>query len=502
MRFVGYTKGKTTKTNKPPMSQNKKKTTETQIELIIRQSGGTYTKCAGVLALWRLWQRMDVAGLLAEADIRYGKEENKAPTLSFAKTVGPLVGATSDRRVAQRFSGEPSPKGVEQDALLMQLADQSFDQRTLNRFVSHERHQWRRFHQARVRWLQRQPGLKAEAEGVVILDDWPIPKPYAKEMESLSKIRDQNQDRFVSGFQVVHLYYHHPHRPDYSLYVEPWKKTSATGETKAKPGSARRPAQEDEERNRLDIGLDAVRDFLPLLADYQAVVFDSWYTARWLGHAFTQLDVPWVGVAESTQKFELTKTDDYLTVSEILEQFWDECQPVATEEPACAVTIPAIIRPDRYTKAAQPVQLVLTRAEGSSLGEDEPDYYLLICNQLDWSAEKIATLFDARSQIEVAHRQGKQFEGWVDFEYRRWSCFQAHLAFALLRSLLLSLLQLWHDELAPFSIRELITHFIQSVATVMMRSDKLIVYLARGQPTFQSVCFTFLNCDYSFVKVP
>ena len=96
--------------NKPIMSQNKKKRGETEIEIIMRQTGGSYTKCAGVLALWRLWQRMDVASLLAEADISYGKEENKAPSLSFAKTVGPLVGAASDRRIAQRFGGEASAR--------------------------------------------------------------------------------------------------------------------------------------------------------------------------------------------------------------------------------------------------------------------------------------------------------------------------------------------------------------------------------------------------------
>jgi hypothetical protein len=494
-------KEKQTTTNKPSMSQKKKKRAKTQIEVIMRQTGGSYTKCAGVLALWRLWQRLDVASLLAEAEISYGKEENKASSLSFAKTVGPLVGAASDRRIAQRFGGEASPEGIEKDALLSQMVKHHFDQRTLNRFVAQERHQWRRFHQARVRWLQRQPELKAAAEGVVILDDWPIAKPYAEAMESLSQIRDQNQNRYVSGFQVVHLYYHHPQRPDYSLYVEPWKETSKTGETNVKPSGAYRPAHENEERSRLDIALDAVRDFVPLLADYQAVVFDSWYTARWLGHALTESDVRWIGVAESSQKFELAQTGEYLAVPDILERFWDQCQAVATPEPALAVAIPALIRPDFHTKVAQPVQLVLTRGKDSALDDDEPDYYLLICNQLEWSAPKIATLFSYRSQIEPAHRQGKQLEGWVDFQYQRWSCFLAHLAFSWLRSLLLLLLQLWHEGLATFSVRELIQHFIQSVASLSQRSETLVVYLARGQPAVQHYFSSFPSCDYSFVKV-
>ena len=273
--------------------------------------------------------------------------------------------------------------------------------------------------------------------------------------------------------------------------MEPWKETSQTGETKVKPSDAYRPAREDEERSRLDIALDAVRDFVPLLADYQAVVFDSWYTARWLGHALTESDVRWIGVAESSQKFELTQTGEYLAVPDILERFWDQCQPVDTPEPALAVAIPAIIRPDFHTKVAQPVQLVLTRGNDSSLDDDEPDYFLLICNQLDWSAQKVATLFSYRSQIEPAHRQGKQFEGWVDFQYQRWPCFLAHLAFSLLRSLLLLLLQLWHEGLAAFSVRELIQHFIQSVATLIHRPERLVVYLERGQPALQPCVSSF-----------
>ena len=466
------------------MSQIKGSNGKTQIEMVISENGGTYTEFAGVLALWRLWHQMDVPRLLQTVDITYGEEPDLAPTLSFAATIGPLVGAASDRRIAQRFGGEASREGVEADGLLRQFVKEPFSQRTLNRFVAKDRHPWRRFHQALVRWLQQQPGLQAQADGVVILDDFPIPKPYAEKMASLSRIRDQNQDRYVMGYQVVHLYYHHPQQPDYSLYVQPWKKSSALGEAKPKPRGAQRPARPDEQRSRLDIALDAVRDFVPLLADYRAVVFDSWYTARWLGHELTQLDIRWIGAAESTQKFELAETGEYLSVPAILERFWDQCQPVDTPEPVRAIAIPAIIRGDRYTKVDQPVQLVLARPEESSLDDEEPAYYLLICNQHSWSAEEIVSLFQCRPQIEVAHRQGKQQEGWVDFQYQRWPCFLTHFAFALLRSLLLILLQLEHETLEAFSVRQLIAHVVQAVAILIEKEGdgELAIYLPRGQP--------------------
>lgn len=477
------------------MSQLKDRNGITQIEMVIRQNGGSYTEFAGVLALWRLWHQMDVAHLLEEADIYYGEEPDLGPTLSFAATVGPLAGASSDRRIAQRFGGEASREGVEEDGLLSRFVKHRFSQRTLNRFVAKERHPWCRFQQALVRWLQQQPELEAQAEGVVILDDFPIPKPYAQKMDSLSRIRDQNQNRYVMGYQVVHLYYHHPHLPDYSLYVEPWKKSSAMGETKPKPRRATRPARPDEQRNRLDIALDAVRDFVPLLSDYRAVVFDSWYTARWLGHELTQLDVRWIGAAESSQKFELAETGEYLSVPAILERFWDQCQPVDAPEPVLAVAFPATIRRDRYTKVDQPVQLVLARTEDSSLDDEEPEYYLLICNQRSWSAEEIVSLFQCRSQIEVAHRRGKQQEGWADFQYQRWPCILTHFAFALLRSLLLILLQLEHESLQLFSVRQLITHVVQAVAILAEQDGKLVVYLPRGQPAARRCLSPFSNSN-------
>lgn len=485
------------------MSQDKGRAERTQIELVISENGGASTKFAGVLELWRLWQQLGVNDWLAEAGIRYGDQENKATTLSFAAMVGPLVNATSDRRIAQVFGQEPSPENVKADGLLRELVQHPFSQRTLNRFMAHQRHRWQAFHQARVRWLQQQADLKAWADGVVIVDDLPIPKPYAEEMEGLTLIRDQNLERFVSGYQAVHLYYHHAWRPDYSLYLEMWKPTSQMGESKPKPERAFRPARADEQRNRLDIALDSLRHFLPLLPAYKAVLFDSWYTARWLGHELNQMGVPWIGVAESSQKFELADSGDYLSVAAIAERYWDQCHLLETDEPVQAVAIPALIRPDNYVKVSQPVLLVLTREVDQDptrqRAEDEDaavEFTLLICNQRQWSAKEIVSLFQCRPQVEPAHRQGKQQEAWADFQYRRWECMVAYLAFALLRSLFLILLQLRRDGLDTFSVETIITHAIQSVAVIKsISANHLRLCFPRGQPAAQRCLQAAISSD-------
>ena len=95
---------------------------------------------------------------------------------------------------------------------------------------------------------------------------------------------------------MVHLYYYHPSGYSFPLYIEPWLKTSLTGETVAKPKGVRRRAKEGEERNKMDIALDAMEFLLPDLS-FSVLVMDSWYTSRWFCHALTGLNVAWIGDA-------------------------------------------------------------------------------------------------------------------------------------------------------------------------------------------------------------
>lgn len=427
-----------------------------QVTVDVTDTAPPQTQYAGVLTLKQVWQRFAVPHLLESADIHYGATAEAATEMSFMLTVQPWVDAPSVRKVAQRFGGEPAKDDLEADALLGRVLTGKYNQRTLSRFVDTARYDWSAFNQERVHHLQRQPGFAPHRKGVIIVDDFPLPKPYAAEMDYLTPIWDNNLKRQVTGYAVVHLYYYHPHRPGYSLYVEPWLKTSSTGETKAKTG--RRAAREGEERSKLDIALDALKQVLPEVEAYEAVIFDSWYMARWFCHELTQLGVAWIGEAKANQEFQVGT--HVLSVSEIFHHYRTRQRRVkGFKKGVRAVAITATIQPDRYTKQAQTVQLVLVTGLTKKRDRDK-GYKLIVTNQLTWTVRHILRLFSYRPTIEQVHRDGKQEAGWNDFHTRSLAALQCHLALCLLRSTLLSLLRRWVQPWSNYSLREIINHCI------------------------------------------
>ncbi len=432
----------------------------TEIQMELAEEEPSQTRYAGALAWQGVWERFGVAEVLAESDICYGQESDRANDLAFALSLGPLVNADSERRIAQRFGGEPSQDGLERDALLAHLVAQPFDQRTLSRFVNQERYDWDVFNQVRVQQLQSLPGYTPVRKGVLILDDLPLPKPYAKAMDYLQPVWDNNHKRKVKGFSVVHLRYHHPQRPGYSLHLEVWRNTTASGETVSK-GQARRRAQEGEERSKLDIGLEAIEAWRAIMQPVRTVVSDSWYTARWFLHELRQQNLTFIGEADSKQKFEVD--DEYLSVAEICQQLRPQLKQVkGMSKTVQAASVKAVIRPDRYTKQSQAVRLVLV--EGLHKPRENKGYHLVVCSWPAWTAKRIVRTFAHRPVIEQTHRQGKQQEGWLSFHGRNYQALQCHLAISLLRTTLFALLARFAPQLATYSPDQIFDHWIGYVA--------------------------------------
>jgi hypothetical protein len=435
-----------------------------QVTVDVTDAAPPHTQYAGVLTLKEAWHRFEVPRLLESAGIHYGNTAEAAAEMSFILTTQPWVGATSVRRVAQRFGGESAKDDLEADALLSRVLTGTYSQRTLSRFVNTTRHDWPGFDQERVHELQSQPGFAPHRKGVIILDDFPLPKPYAAEMDYLTPIWDNNLKHQVTGYAVVHLYYYHPHRPGYSLYVEPWLKTSSTGETKPKTG--RRAAREGEERSKMDIALDGLKQILPQVKAAEAVIFDSWYSARWFYHELTQLGVAWIGEARAGQEFQIGTHK--LTVSEIFHHHRTRQRRVkGFKKGVRAVAITATILPDRYTKQAQTVKLVLVTGLTKKRDRDK-GYKLIVTNQITWTARHILRLFSCRPAIEQIHRKGKQEAGWNDFHTRSLAALQCHLSLCLLRSTLLSLLRRWIQPWNDYSLREIISHCIALPALLVL----------------------------------
>lgn len=474
------------------MSQHRQSCTSGQVQ--VRLGKETHTVFAGVIALYRHWHRLGISELLATSGIRYGQDENKASSFVFALTMGTLVQANSVRKVAKRFGGEPSVEQAEADRMLQHLVEHKTDQRTLSRFVNQERHAWSDFRRACLRQVQETPETRMQTDGVLILDDFPVPKPYAKKMAYLQRVWDANQEREVPGYHVVHWYYHHPDGPSYSLALEPWRKTSRTGETKPKPPHAHRRAQAGEERSKLDIALDHLEEIQELVDDSIPLIFDGWYFARWFVASLTKLGFAWITQAGVQRKFEVA--DGYLTVPELIDRYRERLRPfLVAGRTVRAYALTAVLRPDKYTRQPQAVQLVFV--QGLWPYEAEERIRILVSNQLEWSVQRILTLFAHRSAIEQAHRTGKQYAGWTEFHSRSWASQQAHWLFAWLRSLLLQLLTFTNRALHLFGLAQLIQLGIQASARWVQpspRSPIPILHLPRGQPVVAAICCDML-CD-------
>lgn len=471
-----------------------------KIALVVESETQPHTRYAGALAYQQTWKRFGVDDLLAKADISYGQEINQAPDMSLALSLGPLVNANSILKVAQRFGGEEDP--LERDELLVSMIEHPFNQRALDRFATHPRHNWVSLNWKRMERLQSEPGFQMHPKGVIILDDFPLPKPYAREMDYLTPIWDNNLKHEVPGYLIVHLYYYHPRRPSYSLYMEPWLKTSATGETVPKKG--RRRARPGEERSRLDIGLDAIEDIVGRFPCFQALVMDSWYTARWLGYELTQLQIPWIGEATSNQKFLVD--DQLLSVPEIWERYEPRLKRIkGLKKGVRGYAIQAIIPPDQYTKQPQPVILVLVEGLHKPRKKDQ-GRHLLVCNQRTWTIKRIIRLFSYRPRIEPSHRDGKQEEGWLEFHTRKLEGLLCHLALSSLRDTLLRLMRVWEPKLAAYSLRQMIEHWIGYIADLSYDlTGRLRVHIGQNHPALSLILGPgppdHTSIQYSFVMV-
>jgi hypothetical protein len=442
-------------------------TTENQGTLYaVDDSDDQLSAYGGIPALKEIWQQIGGADVFQHANVRYGQGVDKVPDLSFLLLSAPFVAATSQRRVTQRFGGEPSAR--EADPLLAQQTDQDISQRTLNRFVNKERYDWLEVQAARVQQRQRLIECQTNRKGVVILDDWPLIKAFASAMPYLSAIRDNNLKCSLLGYAIVHLYYYHPYLKSYSLGMYPWLKKSLTGEKESK-GQARRPAKENEEKSKLDIALMLIDRLLSTL-HFAAIIFDNWYTARWFGHELTQRNYAWIGDADVKQKFDVS--GQYLSVPEIYEQYQPKLQSVPGQKKAVkAIALNAVIRPDAYTKVAQPVKLVVVTGLHKPRDNDK-GYKVLVCNRRDYRLRRIVRLFTCRPKIEPVHRNGKQEAGWLDFHNRSVQSLLCHLTFCMFRFDCLTWLQQSIPAVRDFSIRQCIDYCLQVTVRLVRRSGK------------------------------
>lgn len=458
------------------MNKHKLNDKNMTIPYLVDDSAEPLCSYGGIPAFKQGWQRLGVETILQQANVQYGQDVDKAGDMSFLLGSAPFVDASSQRKVTQRFGGEASE--WETDPLLAQQTQQHISQRTLNRFVNNKRYDWLQVQAERVQQMQQLPGYKTNRKGVVIIDDWPMIKAFAAAMPYLSPIWDNNLKCSLPGYAIVHLHYYHPRLKSYSLGMYPWLKKSLTGEKKSK-GQARRPASEDEEQNKLDIALMLIDSILPNL-NFAALVFDNWYTARWFGHQLTQRGHTWIGDADTKQKFEVA--GHYLTVPQLYEKYRAQLKRVPGQKRSVkAISLPAVIRPDHYTKVSQDVQLVIVTGLHKPRDNDK-GYKVLVCNRRHYRIQRIVRLFSYRPQVEAVHRHGKQEAGWLDFHNRSVQALLCHLTFCMFRCDCLAWLQQAVPATRGFSPRQFIDHCLKVAVRLIWKAGKWVACLKPKHP--------------------
>jgi len=432
----------------------------------VDESSDELSRFGGIPAFKQSWRSLAGTTVLQQANIHYGQGVDKVTDLSFLLLSAPFVNATSHRKVAQRFGGEGS--GPEVDPLLAQQTETAISQRTLNRFVNTKRYEWLKVQAYRVQQMQQLPGYQTNRKGVIIIDDWPLVKAFAAAMPYLSPIWDNNLKCSLPGYAIVHLYYYHPYLKSYSIGMYPWLKKTLTGDKKSK-GQARRPARADEEMNKLDVALMLIDRLLTDL-NFAAIVFDNWYTARWFGQQLTARNHTWIGDADTKQKFEVK--GQYLSVPQIYARYRHCLRRVPGQKRSVkAFSLPAIIRPDAYTKVAQAVQVVLVTGLHKPRDKDK-GYKVLVCNCRHLRLARLVRLFAYRPNIEQVHRHGKQEAGWLDFHNRSIPAMLCHLTFCLFRCDCLAWLQQATPAARAFSVVQFIDHCLQIVVRLVWHTGK------------------------------
>lgn len=448
------------------MNKHKINVKNTEVPYAVDAHSDELSRYGGIPAFKQSWQAIQGNAILQQAHIHYGQGVDKVADLSFLLLSAPFVNATSQRKVTQRFGGEGS--GPEVDPLLAQQTEVAISQRTLNRFVTNPRYEWLKVQRCRVQQIQQLPGYRANRKGVVIVDDWPLVKAFATAMPYLSPIWDNNLKCSLPGYAIVHLYYYHPCRQSYSLGMYPWLKKSLTGEKKSK-GQARRPAHTDEEMSKLDVALMLIDQLLGDL-NFAAIIFDNWYMARWFGHQLTQRNHTWIGDADSKQKFAVA--GQYLSVPQIYERYHSQLRRVPGQKRSVkAIALPAVIRPDAYTKVTQAVQLVLVTGLHKPRDNDK-GYKILVCNHRHFRLARIVRLFAYRPHIEQVHRHGKQEAGWCDFHNRSIPALLSHLTFCLFRCDCLAWLHQQTPAAQTFSVVQFIDFCLQATVRLVRQAGK------------------------------
>jgi SRSO17 transposase len=184
-------------------------------------------------------------------------------------------------------------------------------------------------------------------------------------------------------------------------------------------------------RTKIDLGIDLLETAIRRKVPFSVLVFDSWYLADELVSMARYCHKDWLSLLKKNRNLE---TNSFVLKDTI-------GKPVRLEGPHIAVEdlVPLIppaayravtVRDKTYwtfTLAVRlpglgKVRLVLSFKSAELTGT----YVVLVTNRLDWSAQRIITLYLQRWPIETFYQDGKTHLGLDEYRMRNAEAIQKH----------------------------------------------------------------------------
>jgi len=349
------------------------------------------------------------------------------------------------------------------DGINRLMVIESRNQTSLNRLLRQSPFSLEGLNRTRLRMLERSPGTRMKAKGVLSIDDTLL-MHSGHHFEQIAMLYDHVTQGYRWSHNLVNMHYSDD-ETDYPLLFQLWKpvdliqleagmreadvplKASKKALKESEPAKWRSyllgvwnrrrqqyPAIQNLYKTKLDMALAMVKQWSQAHPEQKwPVTFDSWYTQPdFCGCLDQELDVPYVGTLEEDD--ELILKDGKKTVGCFAAQLKREhlAAVEAGNDPVFKpLTIPFKGDKETYYSYCQThrvknygkQRLVINYRQADLT--DNPTYF--ISNRLRWQAKGITRIRRHRWPVEVYHQEGKA-EGLDQYQMRSFNAIERHIA--------------------------------------------------------------------------
>lgn len=372
------------------------------------------TEFAGVPLFHRVWEICRVDEQLQRLQIV--KRGHPATLLTFSYVLGCLLGSRCLRQLTDRWRTD--------EYLREQVAEgRRFGAHDWSRLLA--RFDFTPLLQALVEHLQSWDCTATDgSRGVLILDDTPLEK-FGRKMQGAHSVYDHAKRHFVWGYPLVNLIY----QAKRIVYPVGFRLQS-------KRRTGRKPKIK---RTKIVLAMQLLKEAAQRGLNVRAVVFDPAYCAVKLLRHLDDIGYHWVTRLASNRVVEID--GERMSAKQLArKRSWFRVDPVRN--------VQFISRQGYLLNYALPVQFVVVRTPGVGT-------QVLVTSLIETPWQEIFSLYGRRFDIEVFHRDAKQYIGLADFRYRDLRRINNHIALSYIRYTLLALMRIVFPEIEDLSCQQI-----------------------------------------------